>query len=153
MVNEGSFREDLYYRLNVVNINVPPLRERKDDIPLLVNYFIGKYCKSMSRPIVTMDATAMKRLEDYDFPGNVRELENIIERAIVVGNGKEIKLRDLPLGKAVTISKTESLNDLEKQHIAQVLTKYGWNISRAAQALGIDRVTLYNKIKKYDLKQ
>ncbi|HOI31634.1 MAG TPA: sigma-54 dependent transcriptional regulator [Bacteroidales bacterium] len=153
MVNEGSFREDLYYRLNVVNINVPPLRERKDDIPLLVNYFIGKYCKSMSRPIVTMDATAMKRLEDYDFPGNVRELENIIERAIVVGNGKEIKLRDLPLGKAVTISKTESLNHLEKQHIAQVLTKYGWNISRAAQALGIDRVTLYNKIKKYDLKQ
>ncbi|MDD3637378.1 MAG: sigma-54 dependent transcriptional regulator [Bacteroidales bacterium] len=153
MVNEGSFREDLYYRLNVVNINVPPLRERKDDIPLLVNYFIAKYCKSMSRPLVNMEAAAMKRLQDYDFPGNVRELENIIERAIVVGNGKEIKLRDLPLSKPVTLSKTESLNDLEKQHIAQVLTKYSWNISRAAQALGIDRVTLYNKIKKYDLKQ
>ncbi|HPE42471.1 MAG TPA: sigma-54 dependent transcriptional regulator [Bacteroidales bacterium] len=153
MVNEGSFREDLYYRLNVVNINVPPLRERKDDIPLLVNYFITKYCKSMSRPLVNMEAAAMKRLQDYDFPGNVRELENIIERAIVVGNGKEIKLRDLPLSKPVTLSKTESLNDLEKQHIAQVLTKYSWNISRAAQALGIDRVTLYNKIKKYDLKQ
>jgi DNA-binding NtrC family response regulator len=153
MVNEGSFREDLYYRLNVVNINVPPLRERKDDIPLLVNYFIAKYCKSMSRPLVIMEATAMKRLQDYDFPGNVRELENIIERAIVVGNGKEIKLRDLPLSKPVTLSKTESLNDLEKQHINQVLTNYSWNISRTAQALGIDRVTLYNKIKKYDLKQ
>jgi transcriptional regulator with PAS, ATPase and Fis domain len=153
MVNEGSFREDLYYRLNVVNIKVPPLRERKDDIPLLVNYFITKYCKSMSRNKVSIEAAALKRLQEYDFPGNVRELENMIERAIVVGNGKEIKLRDLPLSKTSPAPKTESLNELERQHINQMLSKYGWNISHTAQALGIDRVTLYNKIKKYDLKQ
>jgi DNA-binding NtrC family response regulator len=153
MVNEGSFREDLYYRLNVVNIKVPPLRERKDDIPLLVNYFIAKYCKSMSRNKVTIEAAALKRLQEYDFPGNVRELENLIERAIVVGNGKEIRLRDLPLSKTTPAPKTESLNELERQHINQMLSKYGWNISHTAQALGIDRVTLYNKIKKYDLKQ
>ena len=153
MVNDGSFREDLYYRLNVVNIKVPPLRERKDDIPLLVDYFIAKYCKSMSRNKVSIESAAMKRLQEYDFPGNVRELENLVERAIVVGNGKEIRLRDLPLSKSAPAAKTESLNELEKQHIYQVLKKYSWNISRAAQALGIDRVTLYNKIKKYDLKQ
>ncbi|MCK9450592.1 MAG: sigma-54 dependent transcriptional regulator [Bacteroidales bacterium] len=153
MVQEGSFREDLYYRLNVVNIRVPPLRERKDDIPLLVNYFIEKYCTSMSRSKVGMDKTAMKRLQEYDFPGNVRELENIIERAIVVGNGKEIRLKDLPLSKEVSTNKIESLDELERQHIVNILGKYSWNISRTAKALSIDRVTLYNKIKKYDLKQ
>ncbi len=153
MVSEGSFREDLYYRLNVVNIQVPPLRERKEDIPLLVNYFIAKYCKSMSRNKVSVDANALSKLKEYDFPGNVRELENLIERAIVVGNGKEIRLRDLPINKTSPVANTESLNELEKQHIGQMLIKYGWNISHTAQALGIDRVTLYNKIKKYDLKQ
>lgn len=153
MVQEGSFREDLYYRLNVVNIRVPPLRERNDDIPLLVNYFIEKYCTSMSRSKVGIDKSAMSRLQEYDFPGNVRELENIIERAIVVGNGKEIKLKDLPLSKEVSAIKTESLDELEKQHIMQILSKYTWNISRTAKALSIDRVTLYNKIKKYNLKQ
>jgi len=153
MVSEGSFREDLYYRLNVVNIQVPPLRERKEDIPLLTNYFIAKYCKSMSRNNVSIESNALSKLKEYDFPGNVRELENLIERAIVVGNGKEIRLRDLPIIKTSPVSTTESLNELEKQHIGQMLIKYGWNISHTAQALGIDRVTLYNKIKKYDLKQ
>jgi DNA-binding NtrC family response regulator len=107
----------------------------------------------MSRNKVTIEAAALKRLQEYDFPGNVRELENLIERAIVVGNGKEIRLRDLPLSKTTPAPKTESLNELERQHINQMLSKYGWNISHTAQALGIDRVTLYNKIKKYDLKQ
>src|SRR5450759_236003 len=152
MVEKGTFREDLYYRLNVVNIFVPPLRERIEDIPLLVDYFIKKYCTSMNRPTVSIDAAALKRLEEFNFPGNVRELENMIERAIVIGNGKEIHLKDLPLGKDIINNSIESLDDLEKAHIFQILNKYGWNISRAAKALKVDRVTLYNKISKYGLK-
>jgi DNA-binding NtrC family response regulator len=152
MVEKGTFREDLYYRLNVVNIYVPPLRERKEDIPLLVEYFIKKYCTSMNRPAVTIDSAALNRLEEFDYPGNVRELENMIERAIVVGNGKKISTKDLPLEKAVYSNSIESLDDLEKTHILQILNKYGWNISRAAKALKVDRVTLYNKISKYGLK-
>ncbi len=153
MVEKGSFREDLYYRLNVVNIYVPPLRDRVEDIPLLVEYFIRKYCTSMNKPPVTIDQAALSRLEEFNFPGNVRELENMIERAIVIGNGKKITLRDLPLEKTMVSSSAESLDDIEKTHIIQILNKYGWNISRAAKALQVDRVTLYNKISKYGLKQ
>jgi len=152
MVKEGTFREDLYYRLNVVNIHVPPLRERQEDIKLLAKYFMEKYAASMNRKKISIDDAALKRLEEYDFPGNVRELENMIERAIVIGNGKEIKLKDLPLEKNKKGTTIESLNDNEKKHIRQILEKYGWNISRAAKVLKVDRATLYNKIKKYDLK-
>ncbi len=152
MVEKGTFREDLYYRLNVMNINVPPLRERVDDIPLLVEYFIKKYCTSMNKPLITIEPTALKRMMGYPFPGNIRELENMVERAIVVGNGKKIMLRDLPLGKDVIDTSVESLDEFEKAFILQILNKYSWNISRTAQALKVDRVTLYNKIKKYGLK-
>ena len=152
MVEKGIFREDLFYRLNVVNINIPPLRERTEDIPLLVEYFIKKYCMTMNRPLITIDPAALKRLEEFSFPGNIRELENMIERAIVVGNGKKISLKDLPLGKEMINTTIESLDDLEKNHIIHILTKYNWNISAAAKALKVDRVTLYNKIKKYNLK-
>lgn len=151
MVSEGTFREDLYYRLNVVNIDIPPLRERKDDIPMLVNYFIRKYCSSMSRDLISIDPAALRRIEEYTFPGNVRELENMIERAIVVGNGKEIRLKDLPLEKDVISDSNDSLNELEKKYILQTLIKFDWNISRSARFLKIDRVTLYNKIKKHQL--
>ncbi|MBS0011758.1 MAG: sigma-54-dependent Fis family transcriptional regulator, partial [Bacteroidales bacterium] len=92
-------------------------------------------------------------LQQLEYPGNVRELENMIERAIVIGNGKEIKLKDLPMGKEVMSSSIESLDDLEKKHIASILEKYKWNISRASKALNVDRATLYNKIRKYDLKK
>lgn len=152
MVEKGSFREDLYYRLNVMNIHVPPLRERTEDIPLLVDYFIKKYCTSMNKPLITIEPAALKRIIGYKFPGNIRELENMIERAIVVGNGKKIQLKDLPLGKDIVGSNVESLDDFEKAFILQILNKYSWNISRTAQALKVDRVTLYNKIKKYGLK-
>ena len=152
MVDEGTFREDLYYRLNVVNINIPPLRDRTEDIPLLVDYFIKKYCTSMNRPLISIDPAAMTRLQEFKYPGNIRELENMIERAIVIGNGKKITLRDLPLEENVAGTSFESLDELEKNHILQILVKYNWNISRTAKALDVDRVTLYNKIKKYDLK-
>jgi DNA-binding NtrC family response regulator len=152
MVEEGTFREDLYYRLNVVNIQVPPLRERLEDIPLLVEYFIKKYCTSMNRTFITVDHAAMKKLESFDYPGNIRELENMIERAIVIGNGKKITVKDLPPEKLTLKQGFESLDDQEKNHITQILKKYDWNISRSAKALQVDRVTLYNKIKKYNLK-
>ncbi|MBT5989594.1 MAG: sigma-54-dependent Fis family transcriptional regulator [Bacteroidetes bacterium] len=153
MVNNGTFREDLFYRLNVVNIHIPPLRDRIEDIPLLVDYFITKYCTSMSRGIISIDKAVLHRLETYPFPGNVRELENMIERAIVVGNGKEIRKKDLPFEEDSITNHTESLEDLEKKYILQILSKYDWNISRSAKVLKVDRVTLYNKIKKYDLKR
>jgi DNA-binding NtrC family response regulator len=152
MVEKGTFREDLYYRLNVVNIHVPPLRDRVEDIPFLVDYFIKKYCTSMNRQPITIESPAMQRIEEYSFPGNIRELENMIERAIVVGSGKKISLRDLPFGKDLIDSTIESLDDFEKKFILQILSKYNWNISHTAKALKVDRVTLYNKIKKYDLK-
>jgi DNA-binding NtrC family response regulator len=152
MVEKGTFREDLYYRLNVMNIHVPPLRERVEDIPLLVDYFIKKYCTSMNKPLLTIEPAALKRILGYQFPGNIRELENMIERAIVVGSGKKIVLKDLPFEKDMIDSSVESLDDFEKTFILQILNKYSWNISRTAQALKVDRVTLYNKIKKYGLK-
>ena len=152
MVEKGTFREDLFYRLNVVNIHIPPLRERREDIPLLVNYFINKYCISMNKVPITIDAQAMNRIQEFNFPGNIRELENMIERAIVVGNGKRISLKDLPEEKSFISNSIESLDEFEKNFILQILNKYDWNISRTARALKVDRVTLYNKIKKYDLK-
>ncbi len=152
MVDEGTFREDLYYRLNVVNIHVPPLRERVGDIPLLTEYFIKKYCQSMNKPILKIDKAALQVLEASQFPGNIRELENMIERAIVVGNGKKISINDLPINENIIKSSAESLDEQEKQHITIILNKYDWNISRTAKALDVDRVTLYNKIKKYNLK-
>jgi len=153
MVKNGTFREDLYYRLNVVNIRIPPLRERPEDIPRLVKHFIRKYCSAMSRDLISIDPAAISHLESFEYPGNVRELENMIERAIVVGNGKVIRLRDLPMGREVISSSIESLEDLEKKHIQKILEKYQWNISRSARALNVDRATLYNKIKRYKLKQ
>ncbi len=153
MVDKGLFREDLFYRLNVVNIHVPPLRERTGDIPLLVDYFIRKFCTSMNRPLVTIEPGALKKLEDFPFPGNIRELENLIERAIVVGGGKKITAKDLPVGTEAAVPSFESLDDIEKSHIRAILAKYNWNISASAKALKIDRVTLYNKISKYDLRQ
>ena len=106
----------------------------------------------MNKPLITIDPAALKRMMGYQFPGNIRELENMVERAIVVGNGKKIMLRDLPLGKDVIDTTVESLDEFEKAFILQILNKYSWNISRTAQALKVDRVTLYNQIKKYGLK-
>jgi DNA-binding NtrC family response regulator len=153
MVDKDLFREDLFYRLNVVNIIVPPLRERIEDIPVLADYFVRKYCSAMGKPLITFDPGALKRLEEFPFPGNIRELENMIERAIVVGNGKKIQVKDLPLGTDKVYTTVESLDELEKNHIQYILDKYNWNISAAAKALKVDRVTLYNKIRKYGLKQ
>lgn len=153
MVAHGTFREDLFYRLNVVNIRIPPLRERKPDIPLLVEHFIKKYAASMNKPVTGIEASALKQLEEFPFPGNIRELENMIERAIVIGTGKKITPKDLPIEKkTASINASGSLDEFERYFILQCLRKNDWNISRTAKELKVDRVTLYNKIRKYDLK-
>ncbi len=150
-MKEGSFREDLYYRLNVFTIVVPPLRERKSDIPVLADYFREKYARTMSKPITRISADAMDILIRYDWPGNVRELENAIERAMVVGDPPAIRPQDLPFQLNGKKSKPScgSLDDVEREHIAMILEQNDWNISRSADILGIDRVTLYHKIEKY----
>ena len=150
----NRFREDLYYRLNVISIHVPPLRERKEDIPLLAEFFIRKYSLQMNKEIKKLSPKATKFLIEYEWPGNVRELENVIERALVIGHGNEIKEDDLPFFRKETkpVDFPKSLKMMEKMHIEIILKETGWNISRAARELEIDRQTLYNKIDKYKLK-
>jgi DNA-binding NtrC family response regulator len=154
-VADGTFREDLYYRLNVFSIFIPPLRERKGDIPQLVNYFLQKYAHSMNKSITGIASQAMDTLVRYNWPGNVRELENAIERAMVVGKPPKIQSEDLPfqLTEKNHMFPTGSLAAAEKAHIAAVLEQNHWNISRSAEVLQIDRVTLYNKIEKFGLKK
>ena len=149
LVESGHFREDLFYRLNVITLRMPTLRERTDDIPLLIEYFIKKYNRLMNRNITGINQRALKLLTNYDFPGNVRELENIVERAIVLSKNKDIRETELPFHKGEITYTTELITDIEKHHIKLILKKYDWNISRSAKAMGIDRVTLYNKIDKY----
>ncbi len=154
-IEKGDFREDLFYRLNVISIHVPPLRDRKEDIPLLAEAFVKRLCMEMNREVVRIGKGAMQQLLEYHWPGNVRELENIIERALVIGAEKEIKTDDLPFaaGNKGVSDSLRSLKAVEKAHIAKVLSQTDWNISRAARELGIDRQTLYNKMKKYAIKR
>ncbi len=153
-VKEGRFREDLYYRLNVFTIFIPPLRERRADIPLIVNYYLQKYASMMHKPITEISPEAMDLLIKYNWPGNVRELKNAIERAMVLAKPPAIRPEDLPI-KIVepTEPEDETLEAVEKAHILKILNKTNWNISQSARILGIDRVTLYNKIEKYNLRK
>ncbi|HQJ74727.1 MAG TPA: sigma-54 dependent transcriptional regulator [Bacteroidota bacterium] len=154
-VKEGTFREDLYYRLNVFSIFLPPLRERRSDIPLLAQHFLKKYSISMNKPMEGFTPEAMDILVKYNWPGNIRELENAIERAMVVGTPPYVKPKDLPfqIGEIKKTPSAETLAEVEKNHIIYILEKNNWNISRSAEILGIDRVTLYNKIEKYGLRK
>ncbi len=152
-IREKRFREDLFYRLNVISIHVPPLRKRKEDIPLLVTAFIQKYCLEMNKEEVKIASSALKLLMDYDWPGNVRELENIIERALVIGQGQKIEADDLPFSRRdmAPAELPRSLKKMERVHIRRILKETNWNISKAARELDIDRQTLYNKIDKYGI--
>jgi DNA-binding NtrC family response regulator len=154
-ISENKFREDLFYRLNVISIHVPPLRERKDDIPLLVKAFIRRYCLEMNKELVKITPSALKLLMDYNWPGNVRELENVIERALVIGRDKEIVTDDLPFSRKELGPETTpmSLKLMEKMHIERILEETGWNISKTARVLEVDRQTLYNKIEKYKIEK
>jgi two-component system, NtrC family, response regulator HydG len=162
LVVEGTFRPDLFYRLNVFRVHVPPLRERREDIPLLVDHFLKKYAAAMNRRINRVTPAAMALLQHYDWPGNIRELENAIERALVVASEPELREEDFSLraprpSMAVSMgvsgprseeSEERSLEAIENAHILRVLEDCNFNQTRAAQVLDIDRVTLHNKLKK-----
>jgi transcriptional regulator with PAS, ATPase and Fis domain len=153
MVKEGTFRPDLYYRLNVFSIHIPALRERREDIPPLVNHFLAKYAAAMNRPLPRMSGEALDVLMSYDWPGNVRELENAVERAMLIGRDTEVQASDFPFQvNAVPTPEGKTLDEVEKAHIQRVLDDTSWNLSRTARILDIDRTTLYNKLKRYGLR-
>lgn len=158
-VQQGKFREDLFYRLSVVPIHLPPLRERKEDIPSLVDHFLMKYNKRAKKQISSINHDVLKALMEYDWPGNIRELENTIERAVVLSKNDEIAPEDLVYHGISSVSsflnpmggKYRSLEEIEKEYIRAVLQAHQWNKSHSANILGIDRKTLLSKIKKYGL--
>jgi two-component system, NtrC family, response regulator HydG len=150
LIEEGKFRPDLFYRLNVFRIEMPPLRERPEDIPLLVDHFVRKFSLAMNKRITRVSPAAMDQLQKQQWAGNVRELENSVERAMVVGQEPELQERDF-IFKIGTVSNGhgKALEDVERAHILRVLAECGGNQSHAAEILDIDRVTLYHKLKKY----
>ena len=153
-IEAGQFREDLYYRLSVVNIELPPLRERQDDIPVLADYFLKKFNEENQKKVTGFSPDANDYLLRYEWPGNIRELENAIERAVILAKGDYIEVADLSqqslyLPHKALVGKT--MRDVEKNHILNVLIEVNGNCSEAARLLGISRMTLYNKIKAYGL--
>ncbi|MBA1336975.1 MAG: Two-component system response regulator protein [Firmicutes bacterium] len=160
MLEEGAFREDLYYRLNVMPIELPPLRERKEDIPKLIMHFLDRFCSEMGRGALSLSEEAMDALVKYDWKGNIRELENIVERLVLLSQGKEISRDDLPneilySGDGAIEFKLPdggvNLEDVEKSLIKQALERSGHNQTRAAELLGITRHTLIYRMGKYGL--
>lgn len=156
-VKENIFREDLYWRLNVVRINLPSLKERKDDIPLLVNHFLKKFAKENNKPIPQLEPEVMDALISYDWPGNIRELANVIERAIVLSSSGIISMKYLPkriqekTGWAIPAENSFNLIELEKSIILKALNSTGWNQTKAAEILGISRKQLRTKMKHLGL--
>ena len=157
-VAEGRFRQDLYYRINVVSVQMPPLRERISDIPLLSKHFLIRYAKDSRRSIRGFSDEAMDMLQRYHWPGNIRELENVIERAVVLGKLELIHPSDLPevlhrhlqmdsVGSNGGVLK-DALQSPEKRIIQEALESHGWNRQETAEALGINRTTLYKKMKR-----
>ncbi len=156
-IEEGAFREDLFFRLNVITIQIPPLRERKDDIPKLVEYLLPQINKKLNRNIHRVSPAAIRALQDYDWPGNVRELENMLERSIVVASKDLLDIHNLP--PHITSNKNEdaeipmmSLEEIEKKAIKETLDRFN-SIAETARVLGISRSTLYRKMKDYGLEQ
>jgi len=152
-IKNGILREDLYYRLNVISFQMPSLRERKEDIPLLAEHFLHRFSQETNKPIERINRAAIDEMMLYEWPGNVRELENAIERAVVVGKGPTIEPKDLPIfcHEDIQPYKNNSLREVEKHHICEILREYQWNITKSSQILGIDRSTLYSKIKRYKI--
>jgi two-component system response regulator HydG len=157
-VEEDRFRADLYYRLNVIPIRIPPLRQRKDDIPLLAEHFLKIYCESADKPLKTISGEALDVLMRYEWPGNVRELENALERSVILQDNRVIAPEDLPerlrharadsRGSIVSTSNL-TLEELEKEYLLKVLDETGWHKKRAAAILGINASTLYRKLQRY----
>lgn len=157
LIREGRFREDLYYRINLISVHLPPLRERKDDIPLLARHFIRCRCEADGLPPATLSDDAIKHLRAYSYPGNIRQLKNIVERALLMSGSSIITAADIgPLDSAAAMSPptggmsgTMSLEEQERQAIEQAMKEHGGNISRVADALGLSRQALYRRLEKY----
>jgi DNA-binding NtrC family response regulator len=154
-IKEGRFREDLFYRLNVVSFEMPPLRRRKEDLPLLAEHFLLRFSQETNKTIDKISREAMDEMMLYDWPGNVRELENAIERAVVVSKERQILAEHLPIlcHEPVADFGSKTLQEVEKAHISQVLQDNQWNIARSAKILGIDRSTLYSKLRRYQIQK
>ena len=163
LVHAGKFRQDLYYRLNVIRIDLPPLRERSEDLPLLISHFIGKFAEAAKRDIKGIDPAALAVLQSHDWPGNIRELEHVIERAVLLGKDDTVGMDDLPpqltahgertLAVGQAVAKQLTLRDLEREYIGKVLDNTRGNKTEAARILGVDRTTLYRKLEEYKIKE
>jgi len=155
LVKKGSFREDLYYRLNIISVDLPPLRERGDDILLLTDFFLGKYVRELNKSTMKFTPRATKILKSYGWPGNVRELQNLIHRLVIMADDTSIDTPDLPESFRYSASRSKGLGrkleDVEREYVMDVLAATKNNISQAALSLGIDRKTLREKIKKYKI--
>lgn len=157
LMREGKFREDLYYRLNVIAVTLPSLRERREDIPLLCEHFLRKYNIENNKKIQRISEDALKQLLQYDWPGNIRELEHAIEHSVAIEKTNVINSGSLPAKfqkdrpDQAVFGEDRPLEEIEKEYIQKTLKKHAWNIQKTAVILGIDRGTLYNKIKKYGL--
>lgn len=152
-IKEGSFREDFYYRLNVISFKMPSLKERKEDIPILAEHFLRRFSQETNKQIDRISREAMDEMMLYEWPGNVRELENAIERSVVIAKKRNILPEDLPIFRhdGICISPANTLVEIEKAHISRMLCENEWNISVTAKILDIDRSTLYSKVKRYSL--
>ncbi len=153
MVKQGKLREDLYYRLKVITISIPPLRERLEDLPELVQFFLAKYARKNSKVVSHVSEDAMRMLSSHNWPGNIRELEHAIERAVALSRSSVLYPEDFPpeIQGAPSATVGESVEDVEKAHILKVLKDTGYNKSRASEVLGIDRATLYRKAQRYGI--
>ncbi len=167
MIREGTFREDLYYRIKVVTIRLPPLRERKDDIPRLAEYFLRRYATDNRKPVTSISDAAMEMLSKYSWPGNIRELENVVERAVVLSNQSVLTTDDLPAeiryphdykehdaaaNGVFRITDTPALEEIKKRYLFHVLALSEGNVSRAAKTLNIDRRSLYRMLDRYKMR-
>jgi two-component system response regulator HydG len=152
LVEKGQFREDLYYRLNVVAVELPPLREREDDIVMLIDYFLKKYTGEFNKPMLSLSGKSLSALKNYAWPGNIRELENIIQRLVVMADKQIIDIQDLPhymrFSAGDYFKPNKALSEVEAEYILRVLNAEGGNKTRAAKILGIERKTLWEKLKK-----
>ena len=156
LIKQNLFREDFYYRINVITLHIPPLRERPDDIPVLADFFIEKYAREMGKSIEGITQKGLNVLSAYPWPGNVRELRNVVERAVVIARGRmigaeEVSFLHSPTKTDPTAPKT--LKEAELRHLIAGLEACDWNVTQAARQLGIDRVTLTRKIKRHQLKR
>jgi DNA-binding NtrC family response regulator len=163
LIEEKKFREDLYYRLNIITVDVPPLRDRREDIPLLVDHFLQRFAAEFRKPVRDVSSDALRKLESYEWPGNVRELKNVIERAVLLGTGPVVAADDLSMGRTVAAApekdkklfslpaKGFKFDDLEKDIVLQALERTAWNQTRAGELLGMTRDQIHYRMEKFGL--